>query len=187
MKWMASMCIGFTSWRTVPLLFSSWLALIGALERDAQQPFCYASINDGIGINSTQERGELFLERFSGKGFDDVATHPGFDRFNDTLLHRLGSDHKHRSRLELGVGPDRFEQLQPVHVWHIPVRDDHIDWLLFEPSERHGPIFRLHDRGVPQLPQLVPDNAAHRRKVIDKQNRPLQGGPLSIHPLLLFH
>ena len=43
MKWIASVRIGFTSWRTVPLLFSSCLALIGALERDAQKPFCYAS------------------------------------------------------------------------------------------------------------------------------------------------
>src|SRR5215831_17435653 len=29
--------------RTVPLLFSSCLALRGALDRDAQKPFCYAS------------------------------------------------------------------------------------------------------------------------------------------------
>ena len=35
--------IGFTSWRIVPLLFSSYLVLIGALARDAQKPFCYAS------------------------------------------------------------------------------------------------------------------------------------------------
>jgi hypothetical protein len=35
--------IGFTSWRTVPPLFSSCLARIGAPDRDAQQPFCYAS------------------------------------------------------------------------------------------------------------------------------------------------
>ena len=43
MEGMASLRIGFTSWRTVPLLFSSCLALIGALDRDAQKPFCYAS------------------------------------------------------------------------------------------------------------------------------------------------
>src|SRR5262249_4745188 len=43
MEWMASLRIGFTSWRTVPLLFSSCLALIGALERAAQKPFCHAS------------------------------------------------------------------------------------------------------------------------------------------------
>src|SRR5215510_10445245 len=35
--------IGFTSWRTVPPLFLLCLALISALDRDAQQPFCYAS------------------------------------------------------------------------------------------------------------------------------------------------
>ena len=35
--------IGFTSWRPVPPLFSSCLALIGALDGDAQHPFCYAS------------------------------------------------------------------------------------------------------------------------------------------------
>jgi hypothetical protein len=33
MAWLARVCIGFTSWRTVPLLFSSWLAFIGALDR----------------------------------------------------------------------------------------------------------------------------------------------------------
>jgi hypothetical protein len=44
MAGLASLRIGFTSWRIVPLLFSSYLALIGALDRDAQQPFCYASI-----------------------------------------------------------------------------------------------------------------------------------------------
>jgi hypothetical protein len=43
MEGIASVRIGFTSWRTVPLLFSSCLALIGALDRDAQKPFCYAS------------------------------------------------------------------------------------------------------------------------------------------------
>jgi protein-S-isoprenylcysteine O-methyltransferase Ste14 len=43
MEWMARLRIGFTSWSTVPLLFSSCLALIDALDRDAQQPFCYAS------------------------------------------------------------------------------------------------------------------------------------------------
>src|SRR5467141_2287904 len=43
MACLASLRIGFTSWRTMPLLFSSCLALIGALDRDAQQPFCYAS------------------------------------------------------------------------------------------------------------------------------------------------
>jgi hypothetical protein len=35
--------IGFPSWRTGPPLFPSCLALIGALDRDTQQPFCYAS------------------------------------------------------------------------------------------------------------------------------------------------
>jgi hypothetical protein len=34
---------GFTSWRTVPPLFPSCLAVIGALDRDAQKPFGYAS------------------------------------------------------------------------------------------------------------------------------------------------
>ena len=38
------MRIGFTSWRTVPPLFPPCRALISALDRDAQQPFCYASI-----------------------------------------------------------------------------------------------------------------------------------------------
>jgi hypothetical protein len=47
MTWLASLRIDFTSWRTVPLLFSSCLALISALDRDAQQPFCYASIACG--------------------------------------------------------------------------------------------------------------------------------------------
>jgi hypothetical protein len=37
------LCNTFTSWRTVPLLVSSCLVLRGALDRDAQQPFCYAS------------------------------------------------------------------------------------------------------------------------------------------------
>jgi hypothetical protein len=44
MAWMASVCIGFTSRRTVLLLFSSCLVLIGALERDAHQPCCDASV-----------------------------------------------------------------------------------------------------------------------------------------------
>src|SRR5215510_380555 len=36
--------IGCTAWRPVPPLFSSCLALRGALlDRDAQQPLCYAS------------------------------------------------------------------------------------------------------------------------------------------------
>jgi hypothetical protein len=39
MTWMASVRIDFTSGRTVPLLFSSCLALIGALDREAPQPF----------------------------------------------------------------------------------------------------------------------------------------------------
>jgi hypothetical protein len=43
MAWMASVRIGFPSWRTGLFLFSSCLALIGALDRDAQKPFCYAS------------------------------------------------------------------------------------------------------------------------------------------------
>ena len=37
-------CIGFPSWRTEPPLFPACLALISALDRDAQQPFCYASL-----------------------------------------------------------------------------------------------------------------------------------------------
>src|SRR5262245_21960303 len=41
MALMAVVCIGFPSWRTGPPLFPSCLALIGALDRDAQQPFCY--------------------------------------------------------------------------------------------------------------------------------------------------
>src|SRR5215831_16971600 len=48
MAWFARVCIGFTSWRTVPLLFSSWLACIGALDRDAQKPFCYASLTPTV-------------------------------------------------------------------------------------------------------------------------------------------
>jgi hypothetical protein len=44
MAWMASLCIGFTSRRTVPLLFSSCLVRIGALDRDAHQPCCDASV-----------------------------------------------------------------------------------------------------------------------------------------------
>src|SRR5262245_6494073 len=43
MAWHASVRIDFTSWRTVPLLFSSCLALRGALDREAQKPCCYAS------------------------------------------------------------------------------------------------------------------------------------------------
>ena len=43
MAWLTSVRIGLTSWRTVPLLFSSCLTLIGALDRDVQKPFCYAS------------------------------------------------------------------------------------------------------------------------------------------------
>jgi hypothetical protein len=34
--------IGFSAWRTVLPLFSSCLALLGTLDGDAQQPFCYA-------------------------------------------------------------------------------------------------------------------------------------------------
>src|SRR5262245_27503438 len=40
MAWHACVRIGFTSWRTVPVLFSSCLALRGALDREAQQPCC---------------------------------------------------------------------------------------------------------------------------------------------------
>src|SRR5215470_9729790 len=39
--------IGCTAWRPVPPLSSSCLALRGALDRDAQQPLCYASRADG--------------------------------------------------------------------------------------------------------------------------------------------
>jgi hypothetical protein len=41
---------GFTSWRTVPPLFPSCLAVIGALDRDAQQPFGSASYGAPRGI-----------------------------------------------------------------------------------------------------------------------------------------
>src|SRR5262249_14990918 len=42
--------IGFPLWRTVPPLFPPCLALISALDRDAQQPFCYASSSTGNGL-----------------------------------------------------------------------------------------------------------------------------------------
>jgi hypothetical protein len=44
MAWMASVRSGFTSRRTVPLRFSSCLVLIGALDKDAHQPCCDASV-----------------------------------------------------------------------------------------------------------------------------------------------
>jgi hypothetical protein len=44
MVWMAGLRIGFTSRRTVPLRFSSCLVLIGALDKDAHQPCCDASV-----------------------------------------------------------------------------------------------------------------------------------------------
>src|SRR5215471_11990273 len=47
MELMRVVHIGFTSWRTVLPLFSSCLALSGALDMDAQQPFCYASLLRG--------------------------------------------------------------------------------------------------------------------------------------------
>jgi hypothetical protein len=49
---MACLHIGFTSGRAVPLLFSTRLALIGPLNRDAQQPFCYASV--GFCLDATE-------------------------------------------------------------------------------------------------------------------------------------
>ena len=39
-------------WPTVPLLLSSRLALIGALDRDAQHPFCYASTTSSRSVLS---------------------------------------------------------------------------------------------------------------------------------------
>jgi len=58
MAWLASVRIGLTSWRAVPLLFSSCLTRIGALDRDAQQPCCYASADHAISRNQHHEHGD---------------------------------------------------------------------------------------------------------------------------------
>jgi hypothetical protein len=68
LAWLARVRIGFTSWRTVPLLFSSCLARRGALDRDAQEPFCYASMRRKIRVHD-----HLMLERYNLQAHDPAC------------------------------------------------------------------------------------------------------------------
>src|SRR5215510_9639913 len=58
--------IVFTSWRSVPPLFSSCLALIGAPDRDAQHPFYYAFRCKALWLPTRRHSGIGFVLRFGG-------------------------------------------------------------------------------------------------------------------------
>jgi len=70
MAWLASVRIGLTSWRTVPLPFSSCFTLVGALDRDAQKPFCYASEAKGHHEGDNQfHKGLAVAKQLKIRGF----------------------------------------------------------------------------------------------------------------------
>src|SRR6266850_1418052 len=119
------------------------------------------------------ENAQLLHDGLLGERFYDVAIGPLAQRADDLALLRLGRDHDQADRVVGPLGPDRPDELDPVHLGHVPV--DHGDVGvsdLPQQLERLLAVRRLPDfeselaehppEDVPDRPGIVDHERPHR-------------------------
>src|ERR1700733_6783318 len=125
-----------------PWLWSlaSWRCSSGLLGMPGITPPPSAASSEG-----PEDRGELLLQGLGVEWLDDVIRHPGFLGGDDVLGLAFRRDHDERNVGELGVRPDLFQQLEPGHRLHVPVRDHQTEVLLAQPLQRGRAVGSLVD------------------------------------------
>jgi len=104
---------------------------------------------------------QLVFECGFGKGFDDVSGRTTLRGKHNIFFARLSCDHQHRDVLELVIGLDLLQQLEPVHVGHVDVADHKVEPAIAQLVERRGTVFGLVCVHVTNFLQQTTDDAAH--------------------------
>jgi len=136
MAWLARVRLAFTSWRTVPRLFSSCRARSGALAREAQHPFWDAC------CNVSRSHGTISLD-------GEAAPHHAGGEGGSALPHSI-----HRWLTELEHTACGLERPRVVRGWQEVtcqrcLGSIHAKLAQLQPSERpHEPQGHSHQRGA---------------------------------------
>jgi hypothetical protein len=98
-----------------------------------------------------------------------VVVDAGAQGFDNVVLGGVGRDHPDGRFLRLVLAPQRADELDAVHLRHVPVGDHHVDVSGVEPVDPFAAVAGLDDLGVPELVQGVDDDSAHRRRIVDHE------------------
>jgi hypothetical protein len=121
----------------------------------------------------TQTIGEamasIFSLKVSGVNFDDVVVDADAQGFDNVVFGGVGRDHENRRVLHLVEAPQGADELDAVHLRHVPVGDHHVRVGDVALVDAFTALARLDHLGVAELVERVDDDSTHRRGIVDHE------------------
>jgi len=88
---------------------------------------------------------------------------------HDVLFLRFSGHHQHRQMPHLVVCADRAQQVDSVHVRHVPVGNDEVEPVAAQLCERAEAVFGLIDVVESEFLEKIADDSPHGGEIVDHE------------------